>query len=116
MNQKYYYKIEEIKNKIILGDCLEELEKFPDNSVDAIITDPPAGIGFMGKEWDKYSDFQDFIYQVFSKAIRVIKPGGLILVWALPRTSHHTAMGIERAGFEIRDKIYHILGVGFLNL
>jgi len=65
MNQKYYYKIEEIKNKIILGDCLEELEKFPDNSVDAIITDPPAGIGFMGKEWDKYSDFKILFIKSF---------------------------------------------------
>lgn len=39
-------------NKIILGDCIEELKKIPDNSVDAIITDPPYGLGFMNKEWD----------------------------------------------------------------
>ena len=132
------YNIEEMKNTIICGDCLEEMKKIPDNSIDSIVTDPPAGINFMGKTWDDFTDikntksqvvswmnsgvkfsnkglfaFQDFIYQVFSEAIRILKPGGHALVWALPRTSHHTAMGIERAGFEIRDKIYFIFGSGF---
>lgn len=45
-------------NKIIQGDCIEELKKLPDNSVDAIITDPPYGIGFMGKEWDNFKPEQ----------------------------------------------------------
>jgi len=40
-------------NKIIIGDCIEEMKKLPENSVDAIITDPPYGLEFMGKEWDK---------------------------------------------------------------
>ena len=38
--------------KLINGDCLEKLKELPDNSVDAIVTDPPAGIGFMNKEWE----------------------------------------------------------------
>jgi len=38
--------------KLILGDCLEELKKLPDNSVDSIVTDPPYGLEFMGKDWD----------------------------------------------------------------
>jgi len=42
-------------NKIIQGDCMEEMKKLPENSIDAIITDPPYGIGFMGKEWDNFS-------------------------------------------------------------
>ena len=143
---------DDVINHIICGDCLEVLKEIPDNCVDAIITDPPAGIEFMGKEWDSFKKnsrskgwacqgkeggdgfggfgkklrpafynqnnqdlfvFQDFIYQVFSEAIRVLKPGGHILVWAIPRTSHHTAMGIERAGFEIRDKVYFVFGSGF---
>jgi len=112
------YKIEDIVNKIHCADCFEFMKEIPDNSIDSIVTDPPAGINFMGKTWDDFTDkglfaFQDFIYQVFSEAIRVLKPGGHILVWAIPRTSHHTAMGIERAGFEIRDKIYFVFGSGF---
>lgn len=34
------------------GDCVERLRQLPDDSVDAVVTDPPYGIGFMGKEWD----------------------------------------------------------------
>lgn len=41
-------------NKIICGDCLEVMKKLPANSIDTIITDPPYGIGFMGKEWDTF--------------------------------------------------------------
>ena len=39
--------------RIEQGDCLEVLKTFPDNSVDSIVTDPPAGIAFMGAKWDK---------------------------------------------------------------
>jgi DNA modification methylase len=35
-----------------LGDCLEVMPTIPSGSVDAVVTDPPAGIKFMGKEWD----------------------------------------------------------------
>ena len=41
-------------NKILEGDCIAEMKKLPDNSVDAVITDPPYGIGFMGKKWDTF--------------------------------------------------------------
>src|SRR3990167_10351487 len=103
-------------NQVVNGDCLEVLKSLPENAVDSIVTDPPAGISFMGKEWDNKGDlmgFQDFICQAFTEAIRVLKPGGYALVWAIPRTSHHTAMGLERAGFEIRDIVSHIFGSGF---
>ncbi len=49
------YDVEKIKNSIICGDTLIELKKFPDNSIDTILTDPPYGIGFMGKEWDNFN-------------------------------------------------------------
>ena len=103
-------------NKIYEGECLEVLKTFPDNSVDSCVSDPPAGISFMSKKWDdkgNLNNFQEFIFEVFSEVKRVLKPGGHTLVWALPRTSHHTAMGIERAGFEIRDCVYHVFAQGF---
>lgn len=43
-------------NKIIQGDCIEEMQKLPENSIDAIITDPPYGLEFMGKDWDKFKE------------------------------------------------------------
>jgi site-specific DNA-methyltransferase (adenine-specific) len=106
------------------GDCLDVLKKLPDDCVDAVVTDPPAGIAFMGKAWDRMKRegmtelqaFQEFIKDVFSEVYRVLKPGGHAVVWALPRTSHHTAMGLERAGFDIRDNgtyLFHVFGSGF---
>lgn len=46
-------------NRVIYGDCIEEMKKLPENSVDAIVTDPPYGLEFMGKNWDKFKDKDD---------------------------------------------------------
>lgn len=51
--------IEIMKNEIIQGDCLEILKSFPDNSVDAVVTDPPYGIGI--KDWDSEVAIHEFL-------------------------------------------------------
>ena len=104
------------KQKIINGDCIETMKRLKSCSISAILTDPPAGIAFMTKKWDDYGElinFQNAMYDTFTEAFRIMKPGGFVICWAIPRTAHHTAMGLERAGFNIRDKIYHIFGSGF---
>ena len=89
----------------------------PDNSVDSIVTDPPAGIGFMGKEWDSdkggRNEWIKWLSEVMAESLRVLKPGGHAFVWALPRTSHWTGTALENAGFEVRDCVYHLFGSGF---
>ena len=99
------------------GDCLEVMRTMEPESVDSIVADPPAGIAFMGKAWDKdkggYGEWIDWMRQVAEECKRVIKPGGYALVWAIPRTSHWTGMAWELAGWEPRDKIYHAFGSGF---
>jgi site-specific DNA-methyltransferase (adenine-specific) len=99
------------------GDCLKVLKTLPSCSVDAIVTDPPAGIAFMGKEWDTDKGGRDawiaWMQSVAQECLRVIKHGGHALVWALPRTSHWTAMAWENAGWEPRDKVVHLFGTGF---
>jgi site-specific DNA-methyltransferase (adenine-specific) len=94
---------------IYSGDCLDVLRTLPADSVDAIVTDPPYGLSFMGKKWD---------YDVPSEAIwreclRVLKPGGHLLAFAGTRTQHRMAVRIEDAGFEIRDMIAWVYGSGF---
>jgi site-specific DNA-methyltransferase (adenine-specific) len=94
---------------IYTGDCLDVLRTLPADSVDAIVTDPPYGLAFMGKRWD---------YDVPSEAIwreclRVLKPGGHLLAFAGTRTQHRMAVRIEDAGFEIRDMIAWVYGSGF---
>jgi site-specific DNA-methyltransferase (adenine-specific) len=102
---------------LYLGEAQDVLRGLRENLVDAIVTDPPAGIGFMGKDWDSDKGGRDawvsWLAGIMSDALRVLKPGGHALVWAIPRTSHWTAYALENAGFEIRDVITHLFGTGF---
>jgi len=99
------------------GDCFEFLKTIEPNSVDSIVTDPPAGIGFFGKDWDKDKGGRDkwieWMQSVAAECFRALKPGGYALVWSLPRTSHWTGMAWENAGFYPQDKITHVFGCGF---
>lgn len=99
------------------GDCLEGLKSLRDNSVDSVVTDPPAGISFMGKAWDDdkggRKQWVAWMTEVMRECLRVLKPGAHGLVWALPRTSHWTATALEDAGFEVRDVVTHLFGSGF---
>lgn len=91
------------------GDCLEVLKTLSDNSVDAIVTDPPYGLSFMGKRWD----YDVPSVEVWAECLRVLKPGGHLLAFAGTRTQHRMAVRIEDAGFEIRDMIAWLYGSGF---
>jgi DNA modification methylase len=99
--------------KLIHGDSLDKLKLMDTDSVDSLVTDPPAGISFVGKDWDSQFEFKNQMLAIFKECIRVMKPGAHGLVWALPRTSHHTAIALETAGFEVRDVISHLFGSGF---
>lgn len=95
---------------IARGDCLDLLPLWlADNSVDAIITDPPYGLSFMGKRWD----YDVPSVEVWTECLRVLKPGGHLLAFAGTRTQHRMAVRIEDAGFEIRDMIAWVYGSGF---
>jgi hypothetical protein len=99
------------------GDCLDVLRGMDANSVDTVITDPPAGIAFMNKTWDSdkggTAQWIAWLTEVMREALRVTKPGGMALVWSIPRTSHWTGTAIEAAGWEVRDVITHLFGSGF---
>jgi len=81
----------------------------PDNSVDSIVTDPPYGLGFMGKAWDALPPGPDWA----EECLRVLKPGGHLLAFGGTRTWHRLAVAVEDAGFEIRDSIAWMYGSGF---
>ena len=97
--------------QIINGDCRDELELMPDNSIDAIVTDPPYELNFMGKGWDNSGVAYD--PRVWRQCLRVLKPGGHLLSFGGSRTYHRMACAIEDAGFEIRDQIMWVYGTGF---
>ncbi len=88
------------------NDCLKILKTFSENSIDSIITDPPYGIKFMNKKWD----YNIPSIEIWKECLRVLKPGGHILVACGTKTQHRMACNIEDAGFEIRDLIAWIYG------
>jgi len=119
--------------KVINGDNIEALKQYPDNYFDAVVTDPPYGLGkepnaaelmkdwiehgyhevggsgFMGKEWDAFVPQPIFWKEVF----RVLKPGGHVLAFYGTRTYDWGVMSMRFAGFEVRDCIQWLYGSGF---
>ena len=71
-------------SEIIHGNCLEVLKSLDENSIDAIITDPPFGIGF---KYNKYKDnnssedYWRFFQPIFYEIMRVAKPGAFVAIW-----------------------------------
>jgi site-specific DNA-methyltransferase (adenine-specific) len=104
-------------NQIIHGDCFEVLKDIPDNYFDSLISDPPAGISFMNKDFDHNKggmlNWINWLSEIMAECLRVMKPGACGLVWSLPRTSHWTGMALELAGFKIIDIVHHANGMGF---
>lgn len=115
---------------IIHGDCIKTLETFKDNSIDAVITDPPYFIDKLDATWDEASlaldkknshikhlpkgmkfskqqsnDFYNYYLGVSKILYKKIKPGGYFLSFSSPRLYHSMAMAMDDAGFEIRDQI-----------
>lgn len=118
---------------IYAGDCIDQLAKLPENSVDSVVCDPPYGLskepdivevmthwingddyihrggGFMGKKWDSFVPGPS----VWKAIYRVLKPGGYLLAFAGTRTVDLMGIAIRLGGFEIRDTIHWIYGSGF---
>ena len=91
------------------GDNRDTLKTLDDCSIDAVVTDPPYGIDFLGKSWDANTG----ALETYRECLRVLKPGGYILAFSAARTYHHLAVTLERAGFEIRDQIMWLYSSGF---
>jgi len=101
-----------MNNKLIHGDSVKELNKFEDNSVDLLCTDPPYGYGFMGRDWDKV--LPDI--KIFEECFRVLKPGSMAFVMSAPRSDvqYRMAEMLEKVGFRIDyTPIYWTYASGF---
>lgn len=103
------------------ADCLDVMKRMADNSVDAIVTDPPYGISFMSKGFDTFkkegmSDNQAFqadMTPLFREMLRIAKPGAHILAFGGTRTYHRLTCAIEDAGWEVRDCLGWLYSSGF---
>jgi site-specific DNA-methyltransferase (adenine-specific) len=97
--------------RIEMGDCLDLLRELPADSVDAVVTDPPYELNFMGRDWDNAG--VSFRVETWRAVLRVLRPGGYLLAFGGTRTYHRIVCAIEDAGFEVRDSIHWVYGTGF---
>lgn len=97
--------------QVLHGDSAEVLKDLAANSVDAVVTDPPYALNFMGKAWDVGDTA--FAVSFWKQVFRVLKPGGHVVAASATRTYHRLAVAIEDAGFEIRDQVLWLYGSGF---
>lgn len=95
--------------KILTGDVTQQLATLPDNFFDAVLSDPPYGISFMGKAWDHGVPSAD----TYRELLRVLKPGAMGLHFGGTRMWHRLAVNLEDAGFELRDTVMWLYGSGF---
>lgn len=91
------------------GDCRDVMAALDADSIDAILTDPPYGLSFMGKDWDRHVPGAGF----WREALRVAKPGAHMLAFGGTRTFHRLTVAIEDAGWEVRDVMCWLYGSGF---
>jgi DNA modification methylase len=94
--------------RLLPGDCLERMREMDASSVDAIVTDPPYGIQFLGRQWDHGVPSMPF----WEAALRVAKPGAHLVAFGGSRTHHRLTCAIEDAGWEIRDGLVWLYGQG----
>lgn len=92
-----------------LGDCRDVLPGL--SGVDAVVTDPPYELSFMGRAWD--STGVAFQPETWAAVLRVLKPGGHLVAFGSTRTYHRMACAIEDAGFQIKDSLMWVFGSGF---
>ena len=115
--------------RLLEGDCLEVLGTLEAESVDAIVTDPPYGIGFQHERWDSAAireavakaghdrlspneAFEVWSHIWATECRRVMKPGAFLAAFGSPRTFHRLACGVEDAGLEIRDTLMWLYAEG----
>src|SRR5580704_2523383 len=119
------------------ADCLDVLRLLPEDSIDAVVTDPPYNIEsiakrfgkadaavaqhgkdgafkrlsqkFVGVQWD---DDVAFTPALWADVLRVCKPGAHVAAFGFPKRAHRMASAIEDAGFEIRDSVAWFYGTG----
>jgi predicted methyltransferase len=78
--------------EILLGDCLEVLKEYPDNTFNVVVTDPPYGLSFLNAEWDYEVPGPEYWREVY----RVCKPGTPLLATGIDSDPSSCEIAIAR--------------------
>ena len=141
-DEKQRYLLEEIKNKVILGDAFKVLKKFDDEIFDMVFIDPPYFLQLPPKklirwkvktkvegvddEWDKFSSFQEydnFIQNLLIEVKRLMKPTATLWVIGTYHNIFRIGKIMQDLGFWILNDVIWVktnpmpnwLGVRFTN-
>ena len=102
--------------EVMHADSFDWLREYAGEPFDAIVTDPPYGLKFMGKAWDDFGTplgYQRWSQAWAELALELVKPGAHMVAFGAPRLYHRMAVGVEDAGWEIRDSLMWLYGSGF---
>ncbi len=96
-------------------DIIEFLKDYDGDKFHAVLSDPPYGLAFMGKTWDKYTpkEYQAWVTEWASLLINHLHDGAVCMFFGGTRTYHRLATGLEDAGFDIFDSMMYVYGSGF---
>lgn len=94
--------------RLVYGDMLDALPMMRAESFDSCVTDPPYGLGFMGRQWDHGVPGATH----WEAVSRVMVPGGWLVAFGGTRKYHRLVCAIEDAGFEIIDTVVWLYGTG----
>jgi hypothetical protein len=103
-----YFETPDGRIRIYCADA-KDVRQIVQSPVHAIVTDPPYGLEFMGKDWDGSVPPVEH----WRAYLEILRPGAHLLAFAGTRTQHRMACAIEDAGFEIRDMLAWVYGSGF---
>jgi site-specific DNA-methyltransferase (adenine-specific) len=95
--------------ELLVGDCVEGMRGLAERSIDAVVCDPPYGLGFMGKQWDALPPGLEWARELF----RICKPGAHVVAFGGQRTIHRLTCALEDAGFDVRDQLQWLQWQGF---
>ena len=94
------------------SDCVKFSDEYDGELFDAVVTDPPYGIEYLGNSWDSYKNCVAFKEETWRSISKTLKPGGYLLIFGASKTFHRLTCAVEDSGLKIKDVLMWLYGQG----